>query len=75
MARSVNKFGVVLLFLIASTVFSADKAQANFLKCMWDCDEEPIVTCWHRCKAGYSNLSPEELHTLSKEAKHYAVHP
>ncbi|KAI3923661.1 hypothetical protein MKW98_011291 [Papaver atlanticum] len=77
MARSVNKFGVILLFLIASTVFSADKAQANFLKCMWEC-QEPAVTCWHHCTAE-SHLSPEEIHTLSEEAKHYAepqsVHP
>ncbi|KAI3890062.1 hypothetical protein MKX03_021419 [Papaver bracteatum] len=80
MASSMNKFGVVLLVLIASTVFSADKAQALFFSCMNACQASYAI-CWHYCMAesfGYDKLSPQEIHILSEEAKslkHYAEPP
>ncbi|KAI3955948.1 hypothetical protein MKW98_006308 [Papaver atlanticum] len=80
MAPSMNKFGVVLLVLIASTVFSADKAQAHFLDCMYACTAS-YALCWHYCMAesfGYDKLSPQEIQILSEEAKslkHYAESP
>ncbi|KAI3859178.1 hypothetical protein MKW92_001227 [Papaver armeniacum] len=80
MAPSMNKLGVVLLVLIASATFSADKAQAYFLKCMYECHAS-YALCWNYCMAesfGNDNLSPEEIHILSEEAKslkHYAEPP
>ncbi|RZC81870.1 hypothetical protein C5167_044424 [Papaver somniferum] len=80
MAPSMNKFGVVLLVLIASMVFSADKAQAHFFECMRRCTAS-YVLCWHYCMAetfGYAKLSPQEINVLSEEAKalkHYAEPP
>ncbi|KAI3890065.1 hypothetical protein MKX03_021422 [Papaver bracteatum] len=45
MASIINRFGLVLLILVASTTFFPDKAQADYWSCMYNCRAGYILCC------------------------------
>ncbi|KAI3980973.1 hypothetical protein MKX01_025538 [Papaver californicum] len=74
MAPSMNRFGVVLLVLIASTSFFVDKAQAyGFQSCMNVCGSSYLI-CFNYClgsSLGYNKqLSSVEKHSKYSHSKH-----
>ncbi|XP_026423337.1 uncharacterized protein LOC113319281 [Papaver somniferum] len=45
MASSTNRFGLVLLILVASTTFFPGKAQADYWSCMYNCHAGYLLCC------------------------------
>ncbi|KAI3859179.1 hypothetical protein MKW92_001228 [Papaver armeniacum] len=79
-----NRFGLVLLILVASTTFFPDKAQADYWSCMHNCYAGYILCCqycfsesvnWQNLPTGngmrkVNNAAPSKHHAAPPSVLH-----